>query len=281
MSITPDMVRDLRERTGAGLMDCKRALETTKGDLEAAIDHLRKQGLKSADKKADRAMGEGRVHAVIGPDARTGAMVALTCETDFVAKTPDFDKLIEELAAHVLEQGPDNAEAMLDQKFAPTGTSVGEAIKATVGKLGENIQVARVQRYENARGRVGCYVHHNAKVGALISVTTEASADKAADALKSVCMHAAAMKPTVALRKDVPAETVERERAIFMDEVKAKPADIQEKIAKGKLEKFYADTVLAEQVWFKDDSKRVAQAVEDMLGKGSAIEAFVRFEIGS
>jgi elongation factor Ts len=281
MSITPDMVRDLRERTGAGLMDCKRALETTKGDLEQAIDHLRKQGLKSADKKADRAMGEGRVHAAIGPDARVGAIVAVTCETDFAAGTPDFAKLLGELVAHVMEQGPDNAEAMLDQKFAPTGTSVREAIKGTVGKLGENIQVARVQRLENAKGRVGCYVHHNQRVGALVSVTTQASAEAAAEALKSLCMHAVSMKPTAARREDVPAETIERERAIFLEEVKSKPADIQQKIAQGKLEKFFADNVLPEQVWFKDDKQKVAQAVEDMLGKGSRIEAFARFQVGA
>jgi elongation factor Ts len=280
MQITPSLVRDLRERTGAGMMDCKRALEETSGDLEQAIDFLRKQGLKSAEKKADREMGEGRVFSSVTQDGRVGSMVAITCETDFVSRTPDFEKLLEDLVAHVEANAPANAEAMLGQAFKPTGTSVEEAIKQTIGKLGENIQLARVMRLENPEGQVGTYVHHNQRVGVLVSVTTSKTGPEAAEALKSVCMHAAAMKPAFARREDVPAEDVEREKAIFMEEVKSKPGEIQEKIVKGKLEKFYADVVLGEQPWFKDDSMTVAKAVTQMLGDGSRIEAFARFQVG-
>lgn len=282
MAITPSLVRDLRERTGAGMMDCKRALESTSGDLEQAIDFLRKQGLKSAEKKADREMGEGRVFSSLSADGRVGSMIAITCETDFVSRTPDFETLLGQLVAHVEKAAPANAEEMLAQSFEPTGTTVEDAIKETVGKLGENIQIARVQRLENPEGQVGTYIHHNQTVGVLVSITTGATGAEAAEAIRMVCMHAAAMKPTVALRQNISAEDIEREKAIYLEEVKNKPAEMQEKIVTGKLERFFGDTVLNEQVWFKDEKgkQKVSEAVTEMLGDGSRIEAFARFQIG-
>ena len=282
MAITPSLVRDLRERTGAGMMDCKRALEETSGDLEQAIDFLRKKGLKSAEKKADREMGEGRVFSKLTADGRVGSMIAITCETDFVSRTPDFETMITQLTDHIEKHGPKTTEEMLGQTFEPTGTSVEEAVKQTIGKLGENIQIARVQRLENPEGQVGTYVHHNQKVGVLVSVTTSKSGDEASDALKSLCMHAAAMKPTVARREDVPSEDLEREKAIYLEEVKNKPAEMQEKIVNGKVERYYADSVFAEQAWFKDEKgkQKVSEAVTEMLGDGSRIEAFARFQVG-
>jgi elongation factor Ts len=225
-------------------------------------------------------MGEGRVFSALAPDRRSGSMVAVTCETDFVARTPDFDKLLADLAGHVERHAPVSVEAMLRQRFAPTGTSVAEALQATVGKLGENIQVARVQRLANPEGRVGTYVHHNQKVGVLVSVTTGASAEQAAEPLKLLCMHVAVMKPAFARRQDVTAEMLERERAIYLEEVTDKPADMREKIVRAKLEKFYADQVLGEQPWFKDDKLTVQKAISGMLGEGWRIEAFARFEVG-
>jgi elongation factor Ts len=279
MAITSEMVRDLRERTGAGLMECKRALEAAQGDFEGAVDHLRKQGLKTADKKADRETGEGRLYAWVGPKARVGSLVALTCETDFVARTSDFGKLVYELAEIVAEKKPSDSEA-LASLATKDGATVGETIKQLVGRIGENIRIARIARLENMKGRIGAYVHHDGRKGALVSVTTEADEDKVGEALKELCQHIVVFNPSATRREQVPQSLVERERAIYLEEVKSRPPEMQEKIVAGKLEKFYADHALTEQKWMKDDSKTVQTIVEEKLGKGSRIEAFARCQIG-
>lgn len=280
--INPDMVRRLRERTGAGLMECKRALEAAKGDEEGAIDNLRKSGLKSAEKKASREMGEGRVQAWIAPKSRVGAIVALTCETDFVANTDDFNGLMGEIVKNVAEKNPASVEALLELKDGRTHASIGESIKLFIGKLGENSQVARFQRYENMKGRVGAYVHHDKKKAAFVSVTTEAEEAVAATFLKELSMHIVSKVPApLALSRDeIPAAEVERERAIYLEEVAGKPAEMQTKIVQGKLDKFFADVILPEQKWVFDDTKTVAKVVEERLGKGSKIEGFTHLRIG-
>jgi elongation factor Ts len=280
MEITSEMVRTLRERTGAGLMECKKALGSSQGDIEAAVDWLRKSGLKTAEKKAERETGEGRVRVHVGPKSRVGAMVALTCETDFVAKTADFEALLADLAVHVAEKNPASVEALLDQPFRDGKASVGETVKLLVGKIGENMRIARILRLENMNGRVGSYIHHDGKKGALISVTTPAEEAVATEALKELAMHVVVFSPTAAKREQVAADLVERERAIYLEEVKSKPPEMQEKIISGKLEKFYADQVLPEQKWMKDETKTVQKIVEEKLGRGSKIEAFARFQIG-
>lgn len=281
-TITPDMVRRLRERTGAGLMECKKALAESNGDEEGAIDFLRKAGLKTAEKKSSREMGEGRIATWIAPKSRIGSLVALTCETDFVANTEDFNGLLDALVHAVADKNPANADALLLEKHAASGATLGEAIKLFVGKLGENTQVARLQRYENMQGRVGTYVHHDKKKAALVSVTTAADEDKAATFLKELSMHVVSKVPApLALtREEIPSAEVERERAIYLDEVKDKPADMQEKIVRGKLEKFYADVILPEQKWVFDDTKTVQKVLEERLGAGSKIVGFTHVRIG-
>jgi elongation factor Ts len=263
------------------LMECKRALEATKGDFEGAIDFLRKQGMKTAEKKATREMNEGRVASFIAPKSRVGALVALTCETDFVARTADFEKSLNEFARHVADKSPANVEAMLAQPYE--GSTVGETIKQMVGKIGENISIGKLARFENMKGRVGCYIHHDGRKAAIVSVTTEATDEVATAALKDLCMHIVFANPAGNSRAEIPADKVERERAIYLEEVQQqkKPAEMQEKIVTGKLEKFYADNVLSEQRWFKDDSKTVQKVLDETLGKGAKIEGFSRFQIGS
>jgi elongation factor Ts len=280
MEINAAMVRDLRELTGAGLMECKRALEATKGDREAAIDHLRKQGLKSAEKKSAREMGEGRVAVFVAPKSRVGAMVAMTCETDFLASTQDFQDFLKTLAQFVTDTNPSNLDALLAAKWPKTGTSVADGVKLLVGKLGENIQIARFVRLENLNGRVGAYVHHDQKKGAIVSVTTDADEAKTQAILRELCMHITVFAPEAAKRSQISPESIERERAIYFEEVKSKPKDMQEKILAGKLEKFYADKVLPEQKWMKDDTKTAQKILQDALGAGAVIEAFDRFQIG-
>jgi len=280
--ITSDMVRRLRERTGAGLMECKKALGEAAGDEEGAIDYLRKQGLKTAEKKSSREMGEGRIATWIAPKSRVGALVALTCETDFVAQTEDFNGLLDALVHTVAEANPATTEALLDAKHPKTGVALGEAVKLFVGKLGENTQVARMQRYENMQGRVGTYVHHDKKKAALVSVTTAAEESVAATFLKELSMHIVSKVPVplAVTRDEIPAAEVERERAIYADEVKGKPADMTEKIVKGKLEKFFADVVLPEQKWVFDDTKTVQKVLEERLGAGAKIVGFTHVRIG-
>jgi elongation factor Ts len=276
------MVRRLRERTGAGLMECKRALEASKGDEEVAIDNLRKSGLKTAEKKASREMGEGRVVSWIAPKSRVGAIAALTCETDFVANTEDFNTLLAEIVRRVADDNPSSIDALLQTKDTRNGQLIGESIKLFIGKLGENAQIARIQRYENMSGRVGTYVHHDRKKAALVSVKTEGEEAPTTVFLKELCMHIVSKVPApLALRReDIPASEIERERAIYLEEVKGKPAEMQEKIIKGKIDKFFADVILPEQKWVFDDTKTVQKVVEERLGKGATIEGFTHVRIG-
>lgn len=279
--ITPQMVRELRERTGAPMMDCKKALDATGGDSEAAVDHLRKQGLKSADKKAGRATAEGQVTSNVGPSGRVGSIVALACETDFAKKTPDFQAFLADLCAHVAQHAPASTEALAKQRWKGGDQPVEEALKSLVGKLGENIQIVGARRLENPKGFVETYIHHNHKVGVLVSVTTGTERDKARESLRDLCMHIAFNKPDGLSRSEISPESVEREKAIYMEEVKGKPPEMAEKIVGGKLEKFFAGRILPEQPWIRDDKLTVQKALERALGAGTKIEAFACFVIGA
>jgi elongation factor Ts len=270
----------LRDRTGAGMMDCKKALQESGGDVEKAEDLLRIKGMKSAEKKAGRETGEGRVLTVIADDGRSGSMVAVRCETDFAAGTEDFQALLNDLCAHVADQKPNSVEDMLEQPWQASRTSVAEAIKEATGRLGENMQLAEIAYLENAEGLVGTYIHHNRKVGVLVSVTTPATREDAAEHLKTLGMHIAFTNPAALDRGGVPAGEVEREVGIYREEVKDKPAEIQDKIIQGKLDKFYSAQALIEQPWVKDDSMSVAKAMETLLGEGSGVAAFARFTVG-
>ena len=282
MAITAKLVQELRSRTGAALMDCKRALQETDGDLEEAVDKLRKAGLKGAEKRSGRETSEGRVRSWISKDGTVGAMVALTSETDFVARTEDFARLADELAEHVANKNPDTAESLLDNPLDSRGTTVGDAIKALSGKLGENMRVPTIQRYENPDGRVGGYVHHDGKSGALISLTTDADPAAADAFLKSLGMHITALQPAALTRDEIPAEVIERERRVYLEseEVLAKPEDKREMIVKGKLERFYKDAALLDQPWVLDPKTSVSKAAEAALGKGARIEAYALFRLG-
>ncbi len=279
MAITAQMVRELRERSGAGMMECKKALEAAGGDREGAFDYLRKAGLKTAARKSSREMAEGAVAVRIADDRRAGAMLALTTETDFVVRSENVVRLLGELVEHALSQRPGDAGEMLAQPWSSGGT-VEEAIKEIVARTGENMQLARVHVLENPAGRVGSYLHHDGKAGALLSVSTAAEEEKADVFIKSLGMHAVALKPTVLNREEIAPAVLERETGIYRAEVEKKPENIQEKIIQGKLEKFYAGTVLVEQPWVMDDKKTVQKALQEELGPDSRIEAFHLLQIG-
>jgi len=278
VEITSKMVGELRERTGAGLMECKKALAASAGNMEGAVDWLRKSGLKTAEKKAGREMGEGRIAACILPGSKGGALVALTCETDFVARTADFEGLLNGAAKLAADGNCSDAGQLGAMSYG--GSTLDESIKLMVGKIGENISVGKAAAYTNASGFVGCYVHHDGKKAAIVSVKTTGDQAKAVAMLKELSMHIVFSNPVALSRAEIDADKVQREREIYLEEVKSKPADIQEKIVAGKLSAFYAQWVLPEQRWFADESKTVQQALEAELGKGATVEGFARFQIG-
>lgn len=282
MAINAKMVAELRDKSGAAMMDCKKALEATGGDLEAAFDHLRKTGLKNAEKRAGRSTGEGRVRAAFQRDGRSATMLQLTSETDFVANTEDFSRLLDQLLAHAAARKPATPEEMLRQPLAGETHNVDEALKRVSGKLGENMQVARVAHFENPHGWVGGYVHFNQKVGALVSVATDAPREKAEPFLKSLGMHVVNGKPLALSRADVPPETIDREKAVYREseELKGKPDAVREKILVGKLDKFFASSVLEEQPWIHDDALSVKKALAAALGPNARIERFALFQVG-
>jgi len=283
MTITAKMVQELRERSGAPMMDCKRALEASGGDLEAAIDHLRKSGLKSADKRAGRETAQGLVGMFLGSGARSGAMVAVSCETDFVARNENFTNLVTALALHVEALRPASVEELLGQTLKTTRATVSEAVKELAGKLGENMRIAQIAHFEAPNGRVGGYVHHDQKKGALVAVGSTAPEAQAAPFLSSLGKHIVAFQPVALSRESVPAEVVERERAIYREseEVLAKPEDKRERIVAGKLEKFLAGSVLLEQPWVHDPNVIVTTALRSALGENAAILGFERFQVGA
>lgn len=285
MAITAKMVSELREKTGAAMMACKKALDETGGDLEAAVDHLRKQGLKAAAKKASRETAEGRVCAVSGKGGQRGHLFGLACETDFLSGSDKFIAFVDRIRAAVEASDPTGAEdgerPLLSQPMEGS-ENVGEAIKEAVGQFGENTRVSALVRMENPEGQVGTYVHHDNKQGVIVSVKTGADQATARETLTSLCQHALVFNPDYAVRDQVDDEALARERAIVAesDEVKSKPEEIREKIIDGKMRRFYAERVLEEQPWIHDGKVTVGKQLEKDLGAGTRIVAFSRVQLG-
>jgi elongation factor Ts len=285
MQITSEMVRDLREKTGAGLMDCKTALAAAGGDMEKAIDNLRTKGLAAAAKKSSRIASEGLVCADVA--GSSGTLVEVNCETDFVAKTEDFAALVREVAALVNLKAPrDVEEALLLQAG---GGTLSEKLTEAVARIGEKLSFRRFARFEVPDGTPGLivpYIHAGGKIGVLVRL--EGAGPKSAEAAalaKDLAMQVAAANPVYVNRKDVPPSVVEHEKAIYREQAKAsgKPEKILDKIAEGKLEKYYGDFCILEQAFIKDPDRKVGQLLAE-AGKAAGAEivltAFVRFQVG-
>lgn len=279
--ISAAVVKALRDQTGAGMMDCKRALADAGGDVARAGELLRERGLAKAVKREGRETSEGVIGLALAP--RAGALVELACETDFVAKTEEFQKLAAALAAAVAAD-PKLAtnEALLDARVE--GESAAARIQATVAKVGENVVLRRVARIETkADGVVGGYVHAGGKLGVLVALE-----GGGAEALaKDLSMHVAAADPSpVAVdRTGVPKELVDAERAIFRAQAEAsgKPANIIEKMVEGRVNKYYAEVALVEQAFVKDPERTIAKLLADegkRLGRELSVSGFVRFKLG-
>ncbi len=286
-NITAAMVKDLRASTGAGMMDCKKALVEAEGNEEKAIEILRKKGLAKAAQKADRNAAEGRIKINITPDFKKGSMVEVNCETDFVAKTDEFIEFTDEIATTINANDIADVEALNKTSFGE-GT-FEEELKAKIAKIGENIvlrRMATIKAPEN--GIVNGYIHAGGKVGVLVA----AACDKAEtceaikDTLKDIAMHAAAMKPAYLNPESVPAEVLEKEKEIATAQLlkEGKPEKVIEKIIPGKIKRFYQDNCLTEQEFVKAEKKEsVAEALNKAAkaaGGSAKLVDFVRFEVG-
>jgi elongation factor Ts len=283
--ISAAMVVKLRKMSGQGMMDCKKALEESNGDIEKAIDILRKKGLATLAKRAERETTEGLVVGKTSKDGKIAAMATLCCETDFVTKSDDFTAAAAVLGDYALvcpaDEGVENilGTAVAGKKFSDIVTEI-------VSKTGEKVQVGDFAKYKlDGPGLIGAYIHFNGKVGTMVQIET--SDEKTAASLRQtavdIAMHITATKPLALDKSGVSAVTIEREKAIFAEQVKNKPANIVDKIVEGKMKKFFAENCLIEQQFVKDDSKTVAQVLEDAAkgaGGKAKINRFVRFEIG-
>ena len=285
-NITAALVKELRERTQAGMMDCKKALMENDGDMDKAIDWLREKGLAQAAKKAGRIAAEGAVVQYITECGKVGAVVEVNCETDFVAKTDNFMNFANSVAKHVALANPADIDALNTQKFVDDETKTIEDLisEATVA-IGEKISVRRFARYET-NGLVSSYIHMGGKVGVLVEVATEAADNEAVKELAhDICLQIAAAKPEAVRREEVDAENLEKEREIYR--VKAlesgKPEKIVDKIVEGQIEKYYKEVCLLEQVFVKDGDKTIKGVIAETakaVGADIDVVRYARFERG-
>jgi elongation factor Ts len=287
VDISASTVMKLRKMTNQAMMDCKRALEEANGDIEEAVGILRKKGLAVLSKRAERETCEGSVVSKTSEDGKVAALATLCCETDFVAKSDDFMVAAEALADCALacsaDEGVENVleTAIDDKKFS-------DVLTETASKTGEKMQVGDYSKFRlDGAGLLGVYVHFNAKVGTMVQIETSDEAVAQADVLKQtandIAMHITATKP-LALNKDgIEPEIIEKEKAIFAEQVKDKPANIIERIVEGRLKKFFTENCLLEQPFVKDDSKSVVQVLDEagkQAGGEAKITRFVRFAVG-
>jgi len=273
MQITASMVKELRERTGSGMMECKKALQETEGDLETAIENMRKSGLAKADKKAGRVAAEGRVVIAISDDGKSAAVVEVNCETDFVSGGDDFLSFVTAIANTALANQPADVAALSGMKLDGSDETVEEARKAKIAKIGENMQLRRFELLTSEDGRFGSYLH-GARMGVLVEMVNGND-----ELIKDVAMHIAASSPMCVSEANVPADVLEKEKDILRAQAleSGKPADIVEKMLAGRIRKYLAEITLLGQSFVKDPDKTVETLLADA---GATVNNFVRYEVG-
>ncbi|MGP7817477.1 translation elongation factor Ts [Niallia sp. 01092] len=273
MAVTAQMVKELREKTGAGMMDCKKALTETNGDIDKAIDFLREKGIASAAKKADRVAAEGSTY--ISVEGNEAIILEVNSETDFVAKNEGFQVLVKELAAHLLQNKPASVEEALTQNFTE-GTTVEAHINAAIAKIGEKLSLRRFEiKTKTDNDAFGAYLHMGGRIGVLTvleGTTEEAPA-------KDVAMHIAALNPKYVSRDQVSAEEVAHEKEVLTQQAlnEGKPEKIVAKMVEGRLSKYFEDVCVLDQTFVKNPDQKVRQFVES---KGATLREFVRYEVG-
>jgi len=278
MSFTAEDVKKLREKTGVGMMVCKEALTSANGNVDEAVEYLRKKGLAMADKKAGRTTADGLIGIEIAPDGKTAVMIEVNCETDFVAKTEQFKEMVKGLGQWALGQ---NKGSLTAADLAPEQL---EQVKLTVAKVGENCQFKRGEKIQSQSGLVEGYLHLGSKLGVLVELEGGNSPEIKSLA-RDLAMQVAASSPQWLSRKQVPAEVLEKEKSIYQEQVRGagKPENVVEKIVTGKIEKFYSEFCLVEQAYVKDPQKSVEAVVKETAAKsGAALEVkrFIRFRLG-
>ena len=272
--VTASLVKELREKTGAGMMDCKKVLTETDGDMEKAIELLRERGIAKAAKKSGRVAAEGLVEAYISEDGKVGAIVEVNSETDFVGKNEEFKTFVKNVAKQVVEQNPKDVEDLLNQEATfEAGKTVNEALVGKIATIGENLTIRRFARFES-KGLLESYIHGDGKIAVLINM---AKGDK--EVAKDLCMQIAAARPEYLNEQSVPAERVEKEKEILKVQTmnEGKPEAIAEKIVQGRIRKFFEEICLVDQVFVKDSNMKVSELLKQ---KDAEVVEFARFEKG-
>jgi len=271
--ITAEQVKQLREETGAGMMDCKKVLTETNGNMEKATELLRERGISKAAKKSGRIAAEGLVNAYVSGDKKIGAIVEVNAETDFVAKNEEFKEFVSDIAEIVGTENPKDVEELLKVKYKKSGKTVEEILTEKIAKIGENMSIRRFARFESA-GLVESYIHGDGKIAVLVDF-------KKGDSVlaKDICMQIAAARPEYVRREEVPEEAVKKEMDFLKTQAmnEGKPAEIAEKMVQGRIGKYYAEICLVDQEFVKDSNMKVGELISS---KGAEIVRFARFEKG-
>ena len=283
MSVTASMVKELREITGAGMMDCKNVLTETDGDIEKAVELLREKGIAKAAKKADRIAAQGLVRTAFTDDGKAAAIIEVNSETDFVAKNEEFISFVDALAELVLETDVKSKEEFIDLPFE--GSNVQEVLKSKIAKIGENMNIRRFERHSAAGTVYKGYIHGNGTIGVIVGIKTEASAEETEEAGKDVAMQVASMNPKFLDGNDVDPKFIAEEKKILTQQVlnEGKKPEMVERIVEGKLKKELKEYCLLEQKFVKDSEITVKQYIENTgktKGKDMEVTSFVRFEVG-
>lgn len=279
MAISASQVKDLRDKTGAGMMDCKKALTEANGDFEKAVEILRKKGASVAAKRAERTANEGVVLTKIINNGKTGIIVEVNCETDFVASSGDFLNFANFVLEVIEKQNPANVEALLETVY--NGKKVSEELTDIIGKIGEKIEVSRFAVDNSENGLIVDYVHHGSKLAVMIKSENVPAAknEEFGNMLKDIAMQAAAMKPLYLTREEIPAAIIEKEKEIYREVAskEGKPANILDRIAEGKLNKFYEEVCLIDQAFIKDNTKKVGDLINEFNKINSSQSKLVLF----
>lgn len=281
MSVSANLVKELREKTNAGMMDCKKALQETSGDFEAAVEWLRKKGLASAAKKSGRVASEGAVFAEA--NGKSGVLVEINSETDFVARNDGFRNFVKDIADHVMK----NPEGdIMTQKFAKTGKTVEESLKETIATIGENLVVRRTLKYEvQGNGLIHTYIHGEGKIGVMIEVGGPAASADLKTFAQDVCLHIAAMNPMAISADQMPADVVAKEKEILKAKSleQGKKAEMIDKIVEGQIRKYLAESCLLDQTFVKNPDLKVSEYMKETgkkAGGDVTIRRFARYELG-
>jgi elongation factor Ts len=290
MAITAGMVKELREISGAGMMDCKKALTETDGDMDKAVEFLREKGLASAGKKAGRVAAEGMVGAIVINDNKKAAIVEVNSETDFVAKNEKFQTFVKEVCEQAVSTSAADVESFLAEAWAPdTSKTVNEALAGQIAVIGENMNIRRFAQMEESNGLIMSYIHAGGKIGVLVDVETDVVNDEIKEMAKNVAMQVAAIKPLYTSRNEVDADYLEHEKEILRAQAKNEKPDANDKIidgmVMGRINKELKEICLLDQVYVKaEDGKQVVQKYVDEVAKANnakvTIKSFVRYETG-